>query len=177
MGQVTISANNYDVFSETADAIADAKIYLLPKVGGSVWTDAEKVDRQAALVSATRWVIRALAARGVPDASMPDPATTPADQFLREATYEAAFFLISNPSALDDQNQGNNKKRLKAGSAEIEFFRPQSGGILPSTAQSLIIRYIDSLGLTTGFGSLASGTDGESEFCDQDRYGRTQGYP
>lgn len=176
MGQVAISGNSYDVYSETADPIADAKIYLLAKVGSSAWTDAEKTDQQAALVSATRWVIRSLAARGVAEASIPDPATTPADQFLSEATYEAAFVLISDPTAIDQNNQGDNKKRLKAGSAEIEFFRPVSGGILPATAQSLILRYIDSLGLTTSFGALASGTDGESEFLDQDTYGRQEGF-
>lgn len=176
MGQVTISGSVFDVYSETADAISDAKIYLLAKSGSDAWTDAEKTDHQAALVSATRWVIRALAARGVAEASIPDPATTPADQFLYEATYESAFVLISDPTAIDQKNQGDNKKRLRAGSAEIEFFRPQSGGILPATAQSLILRYIDSLGLVTAFGALASGTDGESEFCDQDRYGRQEGF-
>ena len=175
MGQVSISGNNFDVYSETANAESDANTYLLGKINAAAWRDSE--ERKQALVSATRWVERALTARLVDSSSIPNPSDTPAPTLIAQATYEAAFVLVSNPTALDAQNQGDNKKRLKAEGVEIEFFRPQSGAILPATAQALLIQWIDSLGAVSNFGALASGTDGESEFCDQDLYGRQEGFP
>ncbi len=176
MGTVSISGTTFNVYSENADALADTKAYLLGKVGGERWIESDKITRQKSLVSATRWVIRALAAR-IADDSIPDPADTPANQFLREATYEAAYALVITPTALDTVDQRDNKKRVKAGSAEIEFFRPQSGAILPPTAQALLLRYINSLGVSTEIGPTASGTDGKSEFLDQDAFGREDAFP
>ena len=177
MGEISISGNTFSVYSETNDPLADAKAYLLGKVGGERWIDAEKIVKQRSLISATRWVIRALAARGLDDSDIPDPADTPANQFLQEATYEAAYALVITPTALDSVDQRDNKKRVKAGSAEIEFFRPQSGAILPPTAQALLLRYINSLGVSTNIGPVASGTDGKSEFEDQDAFGREDAFP
>lgn len=177
MGTITISGNDYSVYSETADPIADTKIYFNAKIGGEIWTDAGKDLQRQALVSAQRWVTRALSALLVSDDDIPDPADIPADQNLREAVYESAFDLIEDPTASDSQTQADNKKKVKAGSAEIEFFRPTSGAILEPTANSLLMRFINSLGIITNFGALASGTDGESEFCDQDKFGKTDGFP
>ena len=176
MGTVTISGTAYDVYSDTADAIADAKAYLKAKIG-ETWAEADRDDQRKALVSATRWVVRTLAGRLADSDDIPDPATTPANEFLAQATYEAAQVLISDATAQDKQNTGSNTKSVKAGSAEVHFFRPTSGTALPSTAQALVIRFIDSLGAATNFGPLATGTDGESEFTDQDRFGRQDPFP
>lgn len=177
MGSVTINTNTFNVYSQTANALTDATNYLSGKIGNASWESAGTEKQKQAMVSATRWIQRSLAALLGDEASIPDASTTPANQLLSEATYEAAFSLVVDEAQISSQDQRDNKKRLKAGSVEIEFFRPESGAILPAEANALLIRYLNTLGSVTAFGALASGTDGVSEFTDRDRYGRCQGFP
>lgn len=176
MGTVTISGNDYDVYSETADPIADAKVYFLAKIGSSVWTDSEKIQKQQGLVTATRWIRRYLTQQLVDPATVPDANDTPAPLLVAQATYETAFVLIVTPAAQDQANTGSNKKRLKAGSAEIEFFRPTAGTPLPQIANDLLAEFLNEIGGTATTGAVVFGTDGVSEFCDQDKYGRVEGF-
>jgi len=138
MGSVTISGNSFDVYSETSDPIADTKIYFLGKIDGSVWTDAEKRQRQQALVTATRWVRRILAQQLVDSATVPDPSVTPAPLLISQTTYETAFALIVKPNVQNLANTGSNTKRAKGGTAEVEFFRPTAGTVLPQIANALL---------------------------------------
>lgn len=176
MGTVTISSNDYDVYSETSDPIADAKIYFLAKIGSLPWVDAEKINRQQGLVTATRWIRRYLTQQLVDPATVPDASDTPAPSLVSEATYETAFVLIVTPTAQDQANTGSNKKRIKAGSAELEFFRPTDGTPLPQIANDLLAEFLNEIGGTSDAGAAVFGTDGESEFCDQDRFGRSRGF-
>ncbi len=176
MGTVTISGNNFDVYSETADPIADAKVYFLGKIGSEAWTDSEKIEKQQALVTATRWVRRFLAKQFVAASDVPDESITPAPLLVAQATYETAFVLVITPKAQAEPNTGSNRKRVKAGSAEIEFFRPTDGTALPEIANSLLFEHLNEVGGTSDAGAAVFGTDGESEFCDQDRFGRSRGF-
>lgn len=171
MGTVTIGGNDFDVYSETSDPIADTTIYFSAKIGSSAWTDAAEIDQQQALVTATRWVRNWLAGQLSPE---PDPADTPAPLLVAQGGYEVAFALIEDPTIQENATTTSNNKRLKAGSVEIEFFKPVNGSVFPSAAQRLLNEFLNEEGVGAT-GSLASGTDGVSEFCDPDRYGRVLG--
>lgn len=89
--------------------------------------------------------------------------TVDVPQFIKDATYELANWLISDPSILNN-SQGSNINRLKAGSAEIWFFKPTSGSRFPTIIQEMIGQYLESPG--TGFSSLFVSNSGESELQD-----------
>ena len=177
MGSVTISGNSFDVYSETADPIADAKLYFSAKIGSAPWTAADKIIQQQALVTATRWIRRYLTQQLVDPADVPDPSVTPAPLLVAQATYETAFVLVIDPSAQNESSTGSNKKRLKAGSAEIEFFRPTDGTPLPTIANALLAEFLNEVGGTSDHGAVVFGTDGVSEFTNQDKFGRVRGFP
>lgn len=177
MGSVAISGNDFDVYSETSDPITDAKVYMSAKIGAGAWGDAEKLDQRQALVTATRWIERYLTAQLTDPATVPDPADTPAPIQVSEATYETAFVLIGTPTAQDQATTGSNKKRVKAGSAELEFFRPTDGTPFPTIAQQLLNEFLNIVGGTSDNGQVVFGTDGVSEFTDQDKFGRSRGFP
>lgn len=170
MSIINIQGSAFDSFVSEADANA----YLLGKIGTSAWRTADNEENRQALVSATRWVRLFLAKRLDPE---PDPSVDPAPQLIQDATAEAAFVLISDAAAQDKADTGSNVKRAKAGSAEVEFFRPTEGTALPNTAQQLLNEYLNEVGGGVVVGAAAFGVDGESEFLDADRFGRVEGFP
>lgn len=177
MGTTTISGNVFDVYSETADPIADSKSYMLGKIGAEAWTDdAEKIDKQQALITATRWIRRFLTAQLVDPAAVPDPNVTPAPLLVAQATYETAFALVVKPTVQNLATTETNVKRAKGGSAVVEFFKPTGGTAFPQIANALLFEFLNEIGGTSDAGAAVFGTDGESEFCDQNKFGRSRGF-
>lgn len=178
MGQVTISGTNATVFG----SLAGATTYFALALGGTGWSAASGTDRQKALVSATRWMQRL----GLVDPSdgstiVPDVADAGVPVPVQEGAYELADALLTDAEAQAATSTGSNVKSVKAGSAEVTFFRATNGTPLPTVAFQLLRPYLASQQSTGdgdgGVGSYASGTDGESSFSDGDAWGRYSGFP
>lgn len=96
--------------------------------------------------------------------------TADVPQFIKDACCELANALISDQSILNS-SQGTNTQRLKAGPAEIWYFRPTTGTRFPLIVNELIGPYLtNSAGISSPF---VSGTDAVSEL---DEYELTGGY-
>lgn len=138
---------------------ADADTYFEDAIHAAPWTASSNDTKEDALVTATRmldrqeWVgtktnpLQALdwPRTGVTysDGTAVDPLTVP--QFILDATCELALALIVNPSIQSSTNSGSNVKRLKAGSAEIEYFNSTSGaGRFPTIVAELVNPYLAS---------------------------------
>ena len=94
---------------------------------------------------------------------------------------EDAAIILAGSIALDSENAesgtgGSNLRRAKAGSAEVEFFRPTiPGNVLQDpTVMDLVRQFLAGGGVTAG---LASGCDEETAFADSNPFGYVQGLP
>jgi hypothetical protein len=96
---------------------------------------------------------------------------------------ENAVILLAGSVALDADvadsgTSGSNTRRVKAGSAEVEFFRAVSGTPLQDrTAYDLVKQFLEGAGVDETVGGLASGDDEESSFADSDIFGVANPYP
>lgn len=167
MGSVTIGANSYDIYGTQAEAT----IYLAAKIGQTEWTAASADAQAQALVTATRLIEPWLAARGFTE----DPATS-TDVNIEQATYELAYALVVSPSLQGASNQNGNRRRVKAGSAEVEYFRPEKGGRFPVQVQALLNAFIDGEGGSSFSGAPVSSGTCETSTLDADDYGLNRGY-
>ncbi|MCH9664662.1 MAG: hypothetical protein K0U41_02300 [Gammaproteobacteria bacterium] len=100
---------------------------------------------------------------------------------LASAAAELGLDMVLTPAVQVQANTGNNIKLVKAGSAEVEFFRPTLGSKFPPVVTELLVAG-DCLASATGVisGSYSSGTSGPNSTsiaADIDRYGLTEGYP
>lgn len=166
MGSVTIGANDYDIYGTQAAAT----IYLGAKIGQTEWTAAGTSTQAQALVTATRLIETWLTSKGFTE----DPATS-TDVNIQNATYELAYALVVSPSLQGAANQNGNRRRVKAGSAEVEYFRPERGGRFPVQVQALLNAFSDAEGGSSLGLPVASGTCEESTL-DADDYGLNRGY-
>jgi len=167
MGSVSIGSNNYDIYG----TLAGADAYLAAKLSGTTWIGSTSDTRSRALVEGTRLLRAYLLSLGYDL----DPASA-VDLAIEEANYELAFALVVDPTIADQTNAGNNNKRLKAGSAEIEYFRPVRGGRFPSQVQAILNGWLaEQGGSSAGGGAFASGTC-ERSTLDSDDYGLAEGY-
>lgn len=155
MATVTISGNSYDVYASEAECVN----WMTGRVGGSTWLSAASDLRKQSLVTATRW-LQGLS--GWVDGEAPAVADAPAA--VKNACCELAYALVVDPSA-QTADTGNNKKRLKAGSAEIEYFRPTEGTVVPKAAWNLLVS-AGLVGGTVSGGSVAYGTCDEPTIAD-----------
>lgn len=176
MPSVTIGMDSYDVFAD----VATATVFLAAKIGtAGIWDDSPTPadpGQQQALVTATRWIINYLRDR-VADADLPDPSAMSIDPLIEEATIELAFQLVVNSSIQNNATTGSNTKRVRAGSAEVEFFRPTEGTAFPEIVNRLLLAWLrdnSTLALTTT--PITSGIDGnESDFECPDEFGFDEG--
>lgn len=173
MGTVTISGNAVLVYGDEAGS----RTYWKTQLGGTAW-EASSL-RKEALVSATRWMDSV----GLTDASgnaiepLADDSTIPED--VINACYELANALLTDPSIRTTFTTGGlNNKRLKAGSAEIEYFRPIDGGVFPPHILRLLRDYLGGGTSASGAnsGNQAFGTDVCQPFTSARKPGLTEGW-
>ncbi len=192
---VTIGSDTFTVYG----TLAEADTYLNGKFGiGTTWTALPEDDRERALVQASdvldllTWQGARLVAtqeRSFPRTGLPtcdgvvqsdsdDPTR------IEEATYELAYLVsqsqFSTTVSATQAKNAANIKRVKAGSAEVEFQRPldvqsfQSAADLPPLVRALVSCLLSS-SLTTApaetFGNTAV-----SQFDDCDRYDVNEGF-
>jgi len=98
---------------------------------------------------------------------------------IKTGQAELAFELSQNPAlevGQGTQGTSTNTKRVKAGSAEVEFFEPTKGVPYPSAVWQRINIYREGACASGSTGAAAFGTDGESAFADRDDYDLNRGF-
>lgn len=157
MASITIGAASYSSYA----SVAEADEYLAADVQRySGWAALDADAKARALVTASRYLAT------LDWIEAPSYDTPPAA--LVEATSLFAADIAAKPSLGSDASTGSNVKRVKGGSAEVEFFRPSAGAILPAW----LLRMLgDLLGndVTWGEGGTAYG----SEDCRTSRFDQT----
>lgn len=143
---------------------------LKNRMGNAVWFDAPAGDNERALMTASSQIsIVVKDEYRLPLSPVPDG--------LKAACCELALSLLSNPDSVDQVNTNNNVKRVKAGSAEVEFFGAVRGDRFTRSVMDILklYGYIDAGSGSTNAGSMSFGTDSESGPLDVD-YNLTGGY-
>jgi hypothetical protein len=179
MGTVTISGVVYNVYGTLSGAGS-----MTEYAGGSsnmaAWK-AGTADQQAQwMVDAARMMNRQ-AWQGSTTAAYPSPqvlvwprtgltyedgsavSSSSIPQRVIDASYELAGLIAENYGVVTQQSDSQLAKRLKAGSAEIEYFRPVTGGRFPTTVMELIGFWLG--GKAPSYATAeTTGTDEESAF-------------
>lgn len=140
MGSVTIGANDYFVYMETADA----DIYLAADPDAATWRALTSDDPKArALVAATRildrqswagdktdgtdqvnaWPRTDTSIDGVDEDIVPDD--------IANACAELANAIVNGTFTATTQTTAQTKRRIKAGTVEVEYFRGAEGMAIP----------------------------------------------
>ena len=176
------SGNSYATVAE-ADTYMDDSIR-----GATAWAAVDADDKARALLSATRlldkqcWIGEKTAASntlewprtGVTDAdgNAIDENTVPTQ--IVNGSIELAYELSQDGTLEGAQNTGSNDKRYKAGSVELELFRP--GGVLGTDGITrfpyVVMEWVREFlcGNSSRGGGAAYGTTHTSQFDDCDSY-------
>lgn len=162
---------------------ANCTAYFADRLEGAEWV--AETNKEGALVSAfdllqrQKWQGVKFDLAEVPDwprTGLEDQegnAIVPANntdwpQFVLDAQCQLALAIIIDPTLLTTDNTGDNTKKLKAGSAEIEFFgtsNTDGGPRFPPQVQELLGEYL--LGAGTDLRNpFASDTTAESGLND-----------
>lgn len=160
--------------------VADADTYFLHAIHATAWNDAEETTKESALVTATRMLDRQnwdgekyqdaptqvldFPRSGLTDSEGNEVDETTVPQEVIDATCELGLALIEDVTVQSDRNTSSNIKKLKAGSAEIEYIRGQSGPRFPTIVHELIGLWLS--GTSEYSGPFVSGADNESGLSD-----------
>jgi hypothetical protein len=171
MTQVTIGTTTYDVYRDLAETDA----YLAGSVNQPAWAALSDDEKTRAIVAATRLLDRQrwLGEKTVADQPLAwprtgidgvDDATIPAQ--VLDAHSELTLALATGSSAETSVSTAfDGTRRLKAGSAEVEYFfnasQQLAGTRFPLAVQELIGQWL--VGTGTG-GAVAFGTGNRSRF-------------
>ena len=186
MGTVTISANNYTIYGTQAAAI----VHLTASLGtaAEAFIGATSANQAKALVTATRMIdsvawdgdpvvegqAQAFPRTGLTDRDGNEVSSASVPTQVETATYELAAILIEDPD-VRNETSGTNVKRVKAGPAEAEFFRPIRGTRFPRVVWELLVPFAAGGGTSAEAMSYATGTDVESSFDTDDEYTLAEG--
>jgi hypothetical protein len=192
---ITIGAVDYSVYALTTEAVDDADDYLAGKIG-STWSTATDLQKQQALISAARFMDRAVLWSGektldaqprewprdgavdgcsggeaVPDGTTPDA--------IAHGEFELADQLFLDASIQLGTGTGSNVKKVEAGSAKVTFFTGTSGTSeetrLPTAVNDLVSCFIEGSDVA-GFSWGTTDADGDAGY-DADDFDLSQGYP
>lgn len=186
---ITIGAIDYTAYASVAEA--DAYLAVDP-VRGTAWAALTDDQKGARLVAATRrldvlnWEgdktggvaqVNAWPRTGATYADGTQVSTTEVPSGVENATILIAGDIALSAAAADTAEQGSNVKRAKAGSAEVEFFRPQSGKQLPNLTAFALVKEFLATGVSSLFGfSNGALSNQTSSFDDIDQFGRVEGF-
>lgn len=192
---ITINTVVYSVYALTADPVSDADDYLAVKIG-STWDSATTLQKQQALVSAARFMDRAVFWSGDKtsdaqprewprdgatdgcngDAAVTDGTTPDA---IAHGEFELADLLFLDATIQASSGTGSNVKKVKAGSTEVQFFSGTSGTSeetrLPTEVNDLVSCFIEGSEVA-GFSWGTTDADGDTGYTEDD-FDLSQGYP
>jgi len=192
LSTITIAAVNY---VSNASMVEANEFLAVDPVRAATWATLTDDEKGAKLVAATRrlnplnWMGTKTNGEGTQPDAWPRTGVTYEDGTTVSTTEvpievgQATMFLAGsiaiNATTAQTATGGSNKKRLKAGSAEIEYFAPVKGKALQDeTAWGLVQQFMDRVtSASVGAYAPGSGTAGESSFLeDQQGYGLNKGF-
>lgn len=169
MATITISGNDYTVYSN----LADADDYYLGSVEYSDWNGYTDSEKERGLISATRLLDRQSwqGSKDDEDQTLDFPRTgltcngndvTAAESlaFAVEASQLLALDLLAGATIETTNSNENLTKRLKADTVEIEYFRADTNanGRFDENVMELVGCFLSSAVPLSS--SIATGTDG-----------------
>lgn len=106
-------------------------------------------------------------------------ASTTVPQEIKDAQCELALDMLLDADVESQAGTGSNIARVRAGSAEVEFFRPTDGSGRQQRFSNTVMELLACLLGGSGVGTLSivTGTDVESSFDHADEYNVGQGFP
>lgn len=182
MATITIDGTDFDTYVDL-DA---ANTYLKGQISAASWLAETDEDQKArAIVSATRFIDRqrwqgtktdsaqahAFPRQGLTYADSGDAvASDSVPQEVLDATCELASALLDGSEVqTNTQPNSNLTQSLKAGSVAISYFRgDDQAGRFPQIIQELLGFWL--AGSIVAASSIATGTDRESRFENEDRF-------
>lgn len=150
--ELTVGTNSYI-------GTLDANDYFKNRLNPGAWFNAEPGDNERALITASYQISRFVdTGHKLPNASIVEA--------LKVATCELAIQMLNDPDTVTNNDVGSNIKKVKAGSAEVEFVRAVKGTRFPK----LVMDILAEAGLITVGGSSGEsfGTDLCSSFENND---------
>jgi hypothetical protein len=90
------------------------------------------------------------------------------------ASYELAAMLVEDPDILDTI-QSSIVEMVKAGSAQVKFFAPQTVGRFAQKIMELLVNYMAGGGTAASAAGEVFGNDGETAFDEDDGFGLNGG--
>ena len=158
---------------------ADAIIYLADALHAESWDAASTESKDRALVTAARmlerqqWVGEQATnvgqtmqwpRTGVSDREGVELPSDTVPQFILDAQCELAVALLDDVSVQSNADTSTNIRRMKAGTAEIEYFVGKSGTRFPTVVHELIGYYLANS--SSYIGPFVGGLDAESRLGD-----------
>lgn len=188
---ITIGGNDYISYASVAEA--DAYLLVDP-TRGPTWAGLTTEQKGINLISSTRQLdtfsYKGEKAGGSAQPNQwprtgvtyPDGTSVPDDEVpagIQNATILLAGSIAIDVAASTSSSTGSNTKRVSAGSAEVEFFRPTSGiPLADQDAFKLITFWLAASAAIAAVGTtFASGTQSSDTFADVTAPGLTEGYP
>jgi hypothetical protein len=179
-----VGTNSYDS-RENADA------YFNDSMRKDVWKSFSGGERDRAMIESTRVLERQpwqgikeddnqnlhFPATGLYDRNGKSISAAKSLTSVSEAQYEYALFLLEDVDELNNKDAtGNEIKSIKAGSADIEYFRHSNGSRFPVIVMDLIGSYLSTGQSFSIMTPYASGICDESSFQDSDKYDVIRGF-
>lgn len=148
----------------------DADTYFADNLQNTSWTALTDTTKDQALVTASSQI-----SLFVKDDCKLPLVTISAS--LENATAELGLYLALNPNSITSGDTSKNTKRVKAGSAEVEFFKHESGSRFPAHIMSILSNgdcINSSLSMFYGIGKShnPTGTTTDSTFKNLDKFGK-----
>ncbi len=185
---ITINSTDYTAYA----SVSEADDYLAVDPTRSVaWNALSDDDKGRNLVAATRRLdlLKYSGEKADPDQVNEWPRTgatcagepvtsTDVPTQIEQATSLIAGSIALTPTQANAGTSGSNIKIVRAGSAEVEFFRPTIPGVAlqDETAFALVRCLIDGASGNASLFGASPGTDGESAFEDRTAPGLSEGY-
>lgn len=152
VSNLTIQGNDYPIYGTQARA----REYFVPHISGSVFNNAAFDLQQQSLVTSRRMIDRqtftADPATTTQITKFPQSGETTVPLAIETAEYELALLLIRTPNFFNTATTGSNRKRIRAGSVELENFSATTGAnrigggapTFPPQIQDLLRPYLGS---------------------------------
>ena len=192
LSTIQVAGNDYIAYASVAEA--DIALAVDP-VRMAAWAALTDENKGIDLIAATRRIdlLRWLGAKAGGSSQVnafprsglffPDGTPVPKDTIpldLERATILLAGSIAATPAQANAGTSAQAISRVKAGSAEVEFFRRQETitgkPVQDETVFELIRRWLQGRAGSSSTGAMASGTDGVSHFAQTNPYGRTEGF-
>lgn len=195
MSITTITIATVDYVSYASVAEADAYLAVDP-VRSAAWAALSTDQKGQKLVAATRrldqlnWNGQKTGTDAAqPNAwprtglTYPDGTAVPDDevpQAVEDACCLLAGSIAINAKAAESGSSASNTKRVKAGTAEVEFFRPTAGVPLQDESAWALVKFYTTGGQSASLGQVTYGGLAADSVFDADQQGGlglTEGYP